>query len=389
MTKSEVEILLVTQDQKIADTVKSLFAEDNNFVLANVYQDLSQLRSCLSGSKEQALVVDIDPNPTQMLRNVATICDISPETFVVVVCSHDAKELILQAMRSGARHFLEKKMLESELLKELQGLVHEDRIRAMDSDASVIPVFSSGGGCGATTIAINLAGELRLLTDRKVLAIDLDVCYGAISTYLGIKSQYGIADVLAPRNDVIDVDLIRSSACAYQDNLHVLTSPTNLMSSGTKVLRYENLSRAVEVCRQAYGYTIIDAPRLSPPAAVELAKLSDIIVVVFQLTVKDVNSTRSILSSLIEAGIARERIIPLANRVRKRSLLVKLEDTKQVLGLSSCRIIRSNWRKAMKSVHRAKLLAEVVKRSGLRKDIRALAINVRARGKNGSVKILR
>lgn len=389
MMKSEIEILLVTQDQTTADTVKGLFAGNKNFVLANVYQDLSQLRSSLSRSKEQAVVVDIDPNPTQMLRNVATICDISPETFVVVVCSRHTKELILQAMRSGARHFLEKKTLASELLKELQELVHEDRIRAVDSDNSVIPVFSSGGGCGATTIAINLASELRLLSNRQVLAIDLDVYYGAISSYLGIKSQYGIADVLSPKNQVIDADLIKSSACAYKDNFHVLTSPAHLASLGTKVLRYENLSRAVEVCRQVYGYTVIDAPRLSPPVAVELAKLSDIIVVVFQLTVKDVNSTRSILSSLTEAGIARERIIPLANRVRKRGPLVKLEDTNRVLGLTSCRTIRSDWRKAMKSVNHAKLLAEAVKGSGLRKDIRALAVNVRARGKNGSLKILR
>ncbi|MEJ2703976.1 MAG: AAA family ATPase [Sedimentisphaerales bacterium] len=389
MSKSEIEILLVTQDQKFADTVKGLFAENKNFLLANIYQDLSQLRSCLSRSKEQAVVVDIDPSPTQMLRSIGMICDISPETFVVIVCSHHTKELILQAMRSGARHFLEKKTLASELLKELQGLVHEDRIRAMDSDTSVIPVFSSGGGCGATTVAINLAGELRLLTGRQVLAIDLDTCYGAVSSYLGIKSQYGIADVLASKNDVIDIDLIRSSACAYKDNFHVLTSPAGLTSWGSKVLRYENLSRTIEVCRQAYGYTIIDAPRLSPSVAVELAKLSDIVVVVFQLTVKDVHSTRSILSALTEAGIARERIIPLANRVRKRGPLVKLEDTKRVLGLSACRTIRSDWRKAMKSVNHGKLLIEAVKRSGLRKDIRALAINVRARGKNGNSKTLR
>jgi pilus assembly protein CpaE len=290
-------------------------------------------------------------------------------------------------MRSGAKHFLEKKTLASELSKELKMLVHDDRKRAKDSNSLVIPIFSGGGGCGATTVALNLASELRLLSDKQILAIDLDASYGAVSSYLAIKSQYGIADVLAPKNDVIDADLIRSSAYAYTDNFHVLTSPANSMSSRAKALRFENVSRAVEACRQVYGYTVLDAPRLPRTVAIELAKISDIIVVVFQLTVKDVNTTRSIVSSLIDAGISRERILPLANRVRKRGPLVRLEDTKRALGLSSCRTIRSDWRKAMKSVNRAKPLADVVKRSGLRRDIRELAVNVRSRGNNGTVKV--
>jgi Flp pilus assembly CpaE family ATPase len=385
--KSEIEILLVTRERETADTVKSVFAGNKNFILTNVYQDLSQLRSCLSNTKTQAVIVDIDSNPSQMLRDVATIYDISPETFVVLVSSNLTKNLVLQAMRSGAKHFLEKKTLASELSKELQTLVHDDRKRGKDSDSLVIPIFSGGGGCGATTVALNLASELRFLSDKQILAIDLDASYGAVSSYLAIKSQYGIADVLAPKNDVIDADLIRSSAYAYTDNFHILTSPANSMSSRAKVLRFENVSRAVEACRQVYGYTVLDAPRLPRTVAIELAKISDIIVVVFQLTVKDVNTTRSIVSSLIDAGISRERILPLANRVRKRGPLVRLEDTKRALGLSSCRTIRSDWRKAMKSVNRAKPLADVVKRSGLRRDIRELAVNVRSRGNNGTVKV--
>jgi len=385
--KSEIEILLVTKEQETAETVKGVFAGNKNFILTNVYQDLSQLRSCLSNTKTQAVVVDIDSNPPQMLRDVATIYGISPETFVVLVSSSLTKELILQAMRTGAKHFLEKKTLVSELLKELQLLVQDDKKRTVKSDSLVIPVFSGGGGCGATTVAINLASELRLLSDKQVLAIDLDGFYGAMSSYLATKSQYGIADVLAPKNNVIDADLIRSSACAYADNFHLLTSPANSAFTRTKVLSYENVSRVIEVCRQIYKYTVIDAPRLPQTTAIELAKMSDLVVVVFQLTVKDVNTTRAIVSSLMDAGIARERVLPLANRVRKRGPLVRFEDTKRALGLSSCRTIRSDWHKAMKSVNNGKPLAEAAKRSGLRRDILELAVGVRAHGNNGTVKV--
>ncbi|MHC4117927.1 MAG: AAA family ATPase [Planctomycetota bacterium] len=390
--RSGIELLLVTKEQATVNAVEcvlveSVVEESKDFTLAGVYQDLSQVRSCLSDRKAQVIIVDIDPDPDKILRDVRTICDIAPSTPVVIVSSSLTKELVLQAMRTGAKHFLDKKTLGAELLEGLQTLIVDNRKSQTSSNSRVIPVFSASGGCGATTVAINLASELRLLSPRGILAIDLDGCYGAVSSYLGIESQYGIADVLTPKKNVIDEHLIRSSAYTYREDFHVLTSPASAKSPGSRLLQYENLPRALEACRQVYEYTVIDAPRLPQTAAVELGKLSDIVVIVFQLTVKDVSTTRSIVSSLTESGIARERIIPLANRVKKRGPLVRFEDTKRALGLSSCISIRSDWRKAMKSINHARPLAEAVRRSGLRRDIRELAVNVRARRKNGAVKV--
>jgi Flp pilus assembly CpaE family ATPase len=122
------------------------------------------------------------------------------------------------------------------------------------------------------------------------------------------------------------------------------------------------------------------------PAFTDLAGLSDIILVVFQLTVKDVNFARSMVSSLTKSGIAGEKIVPLANRVKRRGPLVRLEDSKKAVGLKSCQAIRGDWRKAMKSINRGRPLTEVARRSGLRSDFLKLAAKVRDYGINGSSK---
>jgi pilus assembly protein CpaE len=380
---SGIDILLVTDDHTTAETVESVLKESSDLVLSGVHKDVSDTRGYLSGKKAQLVIVDIDPDPSRILRDLGMIFHVSPETFVFVVCSSLTKKLVLEAMQAGARHFIEKKNLASELSEALRTLTEDGRKRAMGPHSAVVPVFSAGGGCGATTVAVNLCNELRLLTSEQVLAIDLDACYGNVSTYLGIKSQYGVADVLTPRKKVIDEHLIKSSAYAYKDDFHVLTSPASTESPGTKLLQYENLPRVLEACRQVYGYTVIDAPRLPGTTITELAGLSDIVLVVFQLTVKDVSSARSIVSFLAKSGIARERIVPVANRVRKRGPLVKFEDSKKALGLSSCQPIRSDWGKAMKSLNDGQLLAQAVRRSSLRKDFRRLAAKVRAHEMNG------
>jgi pilus assembly protein CpaE len=380
------DILLVTKEDATADAIKSALDESGDMTLVGVCQEVSELRSCLSSTEIQAVVVDIDPDPSRVLGELGPILTAYPEVYVVVVCSSFSRKLVVQAMQAGARHFLEKESVASELSEELHSLVRHDAKKGAGLGSAVISIFSAGGGCGATTVAVNLASELRLSSSEPVLVIDLDSCYGNVSTYLGIASKYGVADVLAQKG-LIDKHLIQSSAYSYMEDFHVLASPASIESPRAKSLQYKNLPRALETCRQVYRYTVIDAPRMPEGTATNIASLSDVVLVVFQPTVKDVSFARSVVSSLTKSGIAGEKIVPLANRVKKRGPLVRLEDSKKAVGLKSCQAIRNDWRKAMKSVNRGQPLAQVARRSGLRSDFRKLAAKVRAYGVNGSSKI--
>lgn len=383
---SEYNILLVTRDEATVEKIKSALDESDLLRLAGVRKEVSELRSYLSNKKVQAVVVDIDPDPSKVLYELSAILTAYPEIYVVVVCSHFTKKLALQAMQARVRHFLEKNTIASDLTKELQQLIHGGAKKEAGLGSTVISIFSSGGGCGATTVAVNLANELRLLSSKPVLVIDLDSCYGTVSTYLGIKSQFGIADVLT-RKGLIDQHLIQSSAYNYMENFHVLPSPAGIESPRAKSLQFENLPRVLEACREVYRYTVIDAPRMPEDDVAKLADLSDILLIVFQLTVKDVNFARSMVLSLTKSGIASEKIISLANRVKTRGPLVRFQDGKKAVGAKSCHAIRSDWRKAMKSVNSAQPLAQVVQKSGLRNDYRKLAAKVCTYGVNSSSKI--
>jgi Flp pilus assembly CpaE family ATPase len=343
------------------------------------------LRSFLSNKKVHAVVIDIDPDPSRVLYELSGVLHAYPQIYVVVVCSHFTKKLAVQAMQAGVRHFLEKETIATELNQELRQLIHGSVEKESGIGSMVISIFSAGGGCGATTVAVNLTNELRLLSSKPVVLIDLDNHYGTVSTYLGIKSQFGIADVLS-REGLIDKHLIQSSAFSYMDNFHVLPSPASIESPRVKSFQYENLPRVLEECRKVYRYTVIDAPRMSERDIVNLAGLSDVVLVVFQLTVKDVNFARSMVLSLTKAGISSEKIISLANRVKKRGPLVRLEDGRKAVGVKSFQAIRSDWRRAMKSVNNARPLAHVVQKSGLRSDFIKLAARVYAYGVNGSRK---
>jgi len=377
---------LVTKESATKDEIKSALDKNDLMNLTGICKEVSELRSYLSNKKVQAIVIDIDPDPSRLLYELAAALTAYPKIYVVVVCSHFTKKLALQAMQAGVRHFLEKNTIASDLTKELHQLIHGGVKKDAGFGSKVISILSAGGGCGATTVTINLANELQLLSSRPVLAIDLDSCYGAVSVHLGIKSKYGIADVLADKSK-IDRHLIESSAYNYMEDFHVLPSPAGIESPRAKSIQFENLPRVLEACREVYAYTVVDAPRLPEQIIKNLATLSDVILIVFQLTVKDVNFARSMVLSLTESGIASEKIMSLANRVNKRGPLIRFEDGKKAVGLSSCQAIRSDWRKAMKSINQGKPLAQTVRRSGLQKDFEKLAAKISAYGINGNGKM--
>ena len=68
----------------------------------------------------------------------------------------------------------------------------------MPARGSAVTILSAGGGCGATTLAVNLAAELGAIdpSSDPPLVVDLDYHYGAVSTYLAVQGDYGVLDLL-------------------------------------------------------------------------------------------------------------------------------------------------------------------------------------------------
>ena len=377
------KVLLVTKESTTIDAVNSALSSSEYMTLASVCRELSELGVYLEHSLAAVAVVDIDSDPFRVLEDLGVVVATYPETRFVVLSSTFTNQLVLEAMQVGARNFLLKESVASELVEVLQRLTADIKKREVTL-GSIISIFSASGGCGATTVALNLTNELRLTSGKPVLAIDLDCYYGTAATYLGIAGKFSIADVLS-RNEPIDTHLVSSIACNYMDDFHVLISPASVEHPGPRSLKYQNLSQMLQVCRQAYRYTIIDAPRVSESVAKDIAALSKVILIVFQLTVKDIRVAQSMVSFLNKSGVASAKIIPLINRFRKRGPFVSVEDGEKALGLGAIPRIRSDFRSAVNSLNRGQPLAQSAPWSGLRLDFRKLADQICVYENNGKL----
>lgn len=383
---NSADVLLLTQEDQTIAAVRSVLESRSLADSAGVCGTMMDLRTELSrkpaNGHPRIAVVDIDRDPDRILSELSMVSMTYQHTWFIVMSKEFDEKRVLHAMHAGARHFLRKSSIPTELNQVLERLLVQGS-QAPARLGTILSVFSCSGGCGATTAVVNLASELRLALVRRVLVVDLDQHYGAAATYLGVMGRYGIGHILG-REGPIDRHLIESTAVTHGAGLDVILSPASAEADAGVTLNYGRLLATLEACRESYDYIIADAPRVPRAVMADLAAVSRINLIVLQLTVRDVAFAGALVSFLAEQGIGRERILVLANRVRRRGPLLKLEEGRRAIGVDVLHSIRSDWAKAMRSVNRGQPLCDVASRSRLRRDYRRLAAQIHEGMSNGS-----
>lgn len=370
----ESQVLLVTEERETVSAVAHALGTNGEFGNRRVCRTLQQLAIRLESGRTSAVLVDIDHEPKRTLADLEPIINRFPDTRFLVLSSTRVDDLMLGAMQIGARHFLVKDRLAGDLPDVLARIVPTGSARKKTA-GPIITVLSASGGCGATTLATNLGYEVHLLSGEPAMLVDLDCFYGGVATYLGLDGQYGVADVLG-HHAAIDSDLIQTTSVPCGKGVRALLSPasTNFRAAGP--LAAERLPEMVEAVAATAACTVLDAPRLGPSIESTLANMSRATLLVFQLCVKDVRVARIMRTSLIDAGVASERILMIANRYRKRHSMVGIQDAAAVFG-TRVESLPNDYKPASLAMNFGQPLAEAAPRSVLRRDIARLAATIR------------
>lgn len=383
MISFTAQIPLLSSDRQLAQTVSAASAGQASQPTVELCRNLTELAALLERHSALAAIVDVDGQTPRFVPSLETLIAHFPETRFLLVSSDVTNALLIEAMQIGVRHVLAKGSLENDLPDVLQRLAIAGGVRSA-GDGRIVTVLSAGGGCGGTTLAVNLANEIRLQEQKPVLLVDMDSYNGSAAAYLGVKGSYGLSDVLS-RIAGADAELIRSTASKFAENGFVLLSPASVSFASPAALSYHNLDVALESCKLAFPYTVIDAPRMPMALAATLANASSMVLISMQLTVKDVCVARNIRQALLEQGISAEAILPVVSRYSKRATLLDLDEARKALGNTRILPLHNDFRGVLRSLDFGQPLAQSAPKSSLRKDICILARELASRSGQPSV----
>jgi len=354
----------------------TLALQSNSHVLAGpALRDLRELPAQLGRSPVPIVLVDLDPQPHQVLPHLERLVARFPMTRFVALCSTVGQDLLLEAMQTGIRRLVDKQTLSTQLAGVLDRLTTTEPTDA-GSRGELLTILSASGGCGATTLAVNLAEELSLQRKQPTLLCDLDCAYGAVASYLGLNPRYATDHVMNFPGE-IDGQLIGSTATVHSDRIHVLASPFSTNFAQSEPLNFQRLEPVLDSARQAYDITVVDAPRISLDAASTLVSTSTATLLVLQLTVKDLRTAKAMLDALRARGTDVSSIVPVANRYVKRQL-IGLDEASKALDGAAVVPVRNDYSPAIQGLNFGQLLSEAEPRSNLRRDLQELLSKLEA-----------
>ncbi len=234
-------------------------------------------------------------------------------------------------------------------------------------------VVGAVGGCGATTIAVEIASTLARRTpgDRRVALVDLNLNDGAASAYLGAPPQMLLGDAgISP--DRIDQALLEAFSARVGGGLDLFACPRD--PRGFTKVSTAAVCRLLEVACQVYDWVIVDVPRHHQPWTLDVLAGSDEILVVSELTVPALIAARSLAGEmeidLPEGPKPRIILNRLANRVLGPA--PSLAEAERALERKADGGITSDWEAAAASVNLGGAICQHRPRSKIVRDVNVL-----------------
>ncbi|HEY1262967.1 MAG TPA: AAA family ATPase [Terriglobales bacterium] len=268
----------------------------------------------LQNANPDVVLVDIPPeNPTLALHAIEVLQHEVPNCAAFAVGSMSQPQTIVNAMRSGAREFIERPTTTTDLLEAFVRLTAAQRkVKQEEVRGKMFTVINSKGGSGATTVAVNLALALQS-AHSSVALVDI-APLGHAALHMNLKPLFSVAD--AVRNlHRLDSSLLESYMTRHDGGLQVLAGPN--APAASEPLTTE-IARLFDMLVGQFRYVVVDASTRVDATTRLVCNLSAAVLLVAHADVASLWSASRIQQYLAETG-GREKVKLVLNRFRKMS----------------------------------------------------------------------
>jgi pilus assembly protein CpaE len=223
----------------------------------------------------------------------------------------------MTAFQAGADDYLTKPFDPVEL--ELRVKAHLARTRAAlgaqrsRPKAKVITVFSLRGGCGVTSLAVNIAVSLAQMWQLEVPLLDLSLESGHAALMLDLRPTYTLGELAREELSDLESGLLLGYLAAHESGVRVMAAPKRAEDSS--LLTPSLVERVLTALREQFEYVVIDTPSALTDVTLTTLDTSDLIILVVTPEIAGVKVTVNTLDILATLGYAQERLLVVVNHL--------------------------------------------------------------------------
>lgn len=347
-----------------------------------------------------ALAIDSEDEIDEEIDQVAAIIATAKDRGIkVILIAEDVTPAALhRLLRSGADEFIPYPLPRDELAAAVERLRQPPPAMAAapspegvalkgGGDGVLIAVQGLAGGCGATTLAVNLAYELATLpgdSPPRVCLMDLGLQFGSVATYLDLPRRDSVIELLSDI-DAMDGDSFGQALVTFEDKLHVFTSPPDLLP--LDMLSGEDVQRLLDVARDHFDYVIVDMPAVMVQWSEVILTESQVYLGLVDLDMRSAQNVLRLKRALVSESLPFDKIRFGLNRAPKftdlqgKSRVKRMADS---LEIAMDLQLPDGGKPVAQSGDHGVPLATHAPKNPLRREIAKLARDLHAVGRSGA-----
>jgi len=343
------------------------------------------------------VAIAIDDSDEKHLADIGGLITIANGKGVkVILIAEEVSPIALhQLLRMGAADFIPYPLPEGELHEAISrlrepaptsGIEPEvpEEIRSTlkptgDRNGVVLPIHGLSGGTGATTVAVNLAWELANIDKHdspRVCLLDLDLQFGSVSTYLDLPRRDAVYELLSGATSM-DNDSFMQALLTFNDKLHVLTAPTDILP--LDIVTAEDINKLIETARTNFDYVVVDMPSTLVAWTESVLHQAHVYFATLELDMRSAQNALRMIRALKSEELPHERLRYILNRAPKFTDLTgkgRVKRLAESLDISIELQIPDGGKPVVQSGDHGLPLLETAAKNPMRKEIQKLAKSI-------------
>lgn len=339
MAAKSITVLIVDDAEETRENIRRLLSLSVGFAVVGEAKDGEEAIKKTEELQPNVVLMDINMPGLDGISATERICAAHPGTVVIVISVQGEMEYLRKSMIAGAKDYLVKpfgadelvdciqKTWERELERRVVQITQHPAARLAKVSGKVISVYSTKGGVGKTTLAVNLAALLAADRHATTCLIDLDLQFGDTSVLLSLIPRRTISDLV--NEQTLDKETLLSYMLNHPCGLKVLPAP--LRPEFAEYVTAEHVGKVVALCREIFDYVVIDVPASFQDTALAALDLTDRIVMVGAMDMPTLKNVKLGLEVMNRLGYAEDKIFLMVNRA-SYEYGIKFKDLEPAMG---------------------------------------------------------
>ena len=211
----------------------------------------------------------------------------------------------------------------------------------------IVSFLGTKGGTGTTTLAVNGAADIRRLTHRPTIIVDLKIGPGDVALFLGLRPRHTVLNVI-DQLSWMDPAAVSKYIVEHDCGLHVLAAGDEYGRPGAEDV--EGIEQMLRCLNTLYDYVIVDVGSTLTRVHVDGAAAVGRVMLVANPDVPCLRNLQRLIDAVKLAGVVGERLKIVLNRASEFGVLSTAQ-IERVLGLNIDYSVDSDYRTVASAVN--------------------------------------